>query len=340
MKNQVLASLLGLLLFCLPAARASAQDNLIDMVCFETNMGEFCVRLFPEEAPQTVANFLKYVNDGDYDGTFIHRSIPGFVLQGGGFYFDPNFGPIEVEKDPPVVNEFGRSNTPYTLAMAKADGDPNSATSEWFINLADNGPSGIGPDGENLPGLDSQNGGFTVFAEVVVGHNVVDNMARQPAFDLINILGPIFRNTPLLDYDTNIVSTDFITINRAYQTQRDPDAGTATDPFPNVTTTATFVNTAFFLPIQWPDGNLYRMLMVHDTETPAPDYIFTVETKLITLLNDKGQDRATFDGQFLRIPSVKITGGIVTDVVLQLTDSRTLEFKLLSFNRYTGEEPL
>src|SRR5688500_1999322 len=123
MKNLLLAPLLGLLLLCLPLTQASAQGDVIDVVCFETTLGEFCVRLFPEDAPQTVANFLKYVNDGDFNGTFFHRNPQpyNFVLQGGGFSFIDGQGPVEVPKDPPVVNEFKRSNTRGTLAMAKAD---------------------------------------------------------------------------------------------------------------------------------------------------------------------------------------------------------------------------
>jgi peptidyl-prolyl cis-trans isomerase A (cyclophilin A) len=329
MKNQLLASLLALLLVCLPLSQASAQSAVIDVVCFETNMGEFCVRLFPEEAPQNVANFLKYVNEGDYNNTFFHRSIPGFVLQGGGFSWNASFGPVEVPKDPPVVNEFNRSNTRGTLAMAKAEGNPNSATSEWFINLADNGAN-----------LDNQNGGFTVFGEVVIGMNIVDNMARQPVLNLANSLGGAFTNTPMLDFDQQFAATDFITITRAFQTQRDPSAPIGDDPFPNVSTTVNYSSAAFLAPVQWTDGNLYRMIFVQSTTILPPTYVFAVETKMITQLNDKGQSRATFDGTFLTIPSVKIPGGIVTDVRFRLTDSRTLEFTLESFNRYTGEQPL
>ncbi len=112
------------------------------------------IDLFEEETPETVANFLNYVNDGDYANTFIHRSVAGFVIQGGGFTFIDGERQ-SVPTDPPVVNEPGISNLRGTIAMAKLSGDPNSATSQWFINLADNA--------ENL---DGQNGGFTVFGQV------------------------------------------------------------------------------------------------------------------------------------------------------------------------------
>jgi peptidyl-prolyl cis-trans isomerase A (cyclophilin A) len=331
MKNQLLAPILGLALVCLPLSRASAQE-VIDVTCFDTSLGEFCLRLFPEDAPQTVANFLKYVNDGDYNNTFIHRSVSNFVIQGGGFTFQDGYGPREVPKDPPVVNEFKRSNTRGTITMAKLGGDPNSATSEWFINLRDNN-TGAADEGN----LDAQNGGFTVFGEVVSGWSVVEDIARRPVFTLEYYFGPAFREVPVLNYNMSFSSADFIKINSAYQTQRDPNAGTETDPFPNLTATATLAP-AFYLPVQWLDGKLYRMIMVQGGE--PPEYYFTVQTTLITSMTDKGQSRAVYDGEYLTIPSVKIPGGIVTDVRLRLTNRETLEFKLESFNRYTGEGPL
>ncbi|MDH3972076.1 MAG: peptidylprolyl isomerase, partial [Gammaproteobacteria bacterium] len=103
----------------------------------KTDSGFVEIELFDTVAPETVANFLNYVNAGDYDGTFIHRSVPGFILQMGGFIFDPAQGDFFAEgtshipTDPPVVNEFGKSNVRGTIAMAKLGGDPDSATSEF-----------------------------------------------------------------------------------------------------------------------------------------------------------------------------------------------------------------
>lgn len=109
--------------------------------------------LFSNRTPVTRQNFLKYVSDGDYVNSFIHRSVPGFVIQGGGF--QSNNGINLVPTDPPIINEFGISNTLGTISMAKSGGDPNSATSQWFVSL--NGNSDI---------LDPQNGGFTVFGRM------------------------------------------------------------------------------------------------------------------------------------------------------------------------------
>jgi cyclophilin family peptidyl-prolyl cis-trans isomerase len=171
---------LSLLLSLLICAQAYAVNVII-----ETPLGDIEVALLDDVAPETVANFLKYVNDGDYQNSFIHRSVPGFVIQGGGFTFVDS-ALDAVPTDPPVVNEPGRSNTRGTVAMAKQGGDPDSATSQWFINLADNSAN-----------LDNQNGGFTVFGEVVGdGMVVADAVAELTVWDA----GGAFTDLPLIDY--------------------------------------------------------------------------------------------------------------------------------------------
>ena len=140
-------------------------------VSLPSSTGTFTIALDGQYKPVTVGNFLNYVNSGRYFPTdptthmlassFIHRSVPGFVVQGGGFIgtVDPahpqNARPTPVITFPPIQNEPGISNKKGTVAMAKIAGDPNSATSQWFVNLANNG----GPPAN----LDTQNGGFTVF---------------------------------------------------------------------------------------------------------------------------------------------------------------------------------
>lgn len=110
--------------------------------------------LFSNRTPITRQNFLKYVTDGDYTNSFIHRSSPGFVIQGGASnIINSVIGSIPT--DPPIVNEFGVSNTLGTISMAKLGGNPNSATSQWFVSL-----------GANTNNLDFQNGGFTVFGRM------------------------------------------------------------------------------------------------------------------------------------------------------------------------------
>ncbi|MEL6383696.1 MAG: peptidylprolyl isomerase [Cyanobacteria bacterium J06626_18] len=155
-----------------------------------------------EGAPLTVQNFVNYVEDGDYANTIIHRAVSDFVVQGGGFTVNgvgtasnPADAVGVIPTDPPVQNEFSpdRSNLRGTIAMAKQGGNPNSATNQWFFNLADN--SGPPPD------LDNQNGGFTVFGEVLSDSDlaVIDAIGDVPTFDATGLLGQgAFTDVPLL----------------------------------------------------------------------------------------------------------------------------------------------
>ncbi|GJQ27256.1 MAG: hypothetical protein HBSAPP02_22880 [Phycisphaerae bacterium] len=155
-----------------PDASSDTLDNAFRVVTanrvrLSTTLGDMVFELV-DDAPITTANFLQYVTDGFYNGTIFHRVVPGFVVQGGGF-LPGNVQPAGLR--PPIQNEFSpsRSNVRATVAMAKLGGDPNSATSQFFVNLADNSAN-----------LDNQNGGFTVFARVVEGMDVVDAIAAVP----------------------------------------------------------------------------------------------------------------------------------------------------------------
>ena len=130
-------------------------------VRFVTTMGDFVVELEPEKAPRTVENFLQYVNDKHYDGTVFHRVIDNFMVQGGGFTPDMQQKPVR----PPVVLEArnGLKNQVGTIAMARTS-DPNSATSQFFINVRDN----VALDAPNPDG-----NGYAVFGKVVSGMDVV-----------------------------------------------------------------------------------------------------------------------------------------------------------------------
>ncbi len=174
-----------IILMTLGVAPASRAEDPTTVVSVETPLGTFEIELFPDSAPITVANFLRYVDDGDFEDSFFHRSVPGFVIQGGGFTFTSDV-PVAIAQNPSITNEFGRSNVRGTIAMAKQAGDPNSATSQWFINLADNSAA-----------LDPQNGGFTVFGQVLGGGMaVVDALAAVPVFSA----GGSFTELPLRDY--------------------------------------------------------------------------------------------------------------------------------------------
>ena len=181
------------------------------IVRVETLVGSFAIELFDDVAPLTTANFLNYVNSGRYNGTFVHRSEPGFVIQGGNWSFDEdNQVFFEIETDDPVVNEFNISNTRGTIAMAKLGNNPDSATNEWFINLADN------------LSLDSSNGGFTVFGEILGnGMEVVDAIAALP----VGRTQVIPFNIPIIDFtggtleNSNLVNVEISVLPNVYDSQ-------------------------------------------------------------------------------------------------------------------------
>jgi len=154
--------------FALPAFAANPQ------VEFDTTAGKIRVELYADAAPKTVANFLDYVKAKHYDGTQFHRVIPGFMIQGGGFTPDfkqkPTKPPIAIESE--QSSKAGFVNAAGTLAMART-GDPNSATAQFFINVADN-------KFLNFRSADPQGYGYTVFGKVVAGMDVVDKIAKAP----------------------------------------------------------------------------------------------------------------------------------------------------------------
>ena len=142
------------------------------IVEFQTSHGNFKVNLHDETTPETVRNFLKYVTDEDYNNTVVHRVVPDFVMQAGGFEFTGNLPLTAIPTDNSIKNEPVYSNVRGTIAMAKVANNENSATSQWFVNLSDNS----GGD----PKLDTQNGGFTVFGEVIEGMDNIDAIAALP----------------------------------------------------------------------------------------------------------------------------------------------------------------
>jgi peptidylprolyl isomerase/peptidyl-prolyl cis-trans isomerase B (cyclophilin B) len=142
-------------------------------VLIETSKGNITVELFPGNAPKSVANFLAYVKSGFYDGTVFHRVIPGFMIQGGGMLPDMT----EKSRGAPIRNEAknGLKNLRGTLAMART-GEPHSATSQFFINVADN--YFLNHRGESFEGW-----GYAVFGQVLSGMEVVDAIVAVPRGD-------------------------------------------------------------------------------------------------------------------------------------------------------------
>lgn len=165
--------ILALMLFSFTtflSAKENKMSETATKIKLTTSLGAIVIELNNEKAPISSANFLKYVNEGFYNGTIFHRVIPGFMAQGGGFdsHFEqkPTHAAIQNEADN------GLQNTRGTLAMARTN-DPHSATGQFFINYKNN--SFLNHTGKNASGW-----GYTVFAEVVEGMDVVDAMAAIP----------------------------------------------------------------------------------------------------------------------------------------------------------------
>lgn len=193
------------------------QDPVVKVLSTE---GPFDLRLLPDSAPVTVTNFLEYVDAGDYRDMLVHRSVPGFVIQTGALALNgSDLGQIPALRK--VTNEPGLSNTRGTVAMAKVDGDANSATSQWFINLSNN------------TSLDTANGGFTVFARVLgEGMSNVDRIASLPVYNKTDISFQMGQ-LPLKGYaGSNVVISNLVMISNVVRwlpvaVSSDPNAFTA-----------------------------------------------------------------------------------------------------------------
>lgn len=196
------------------ASVSCVQATIVEV---RTNVGNFQVNLFDNTTPSTVQNFLSYVNAGAYANNTVHRSVPSFVIQMGGFEYANSFPPEAIAIGVPVINEPILSNVRGTLAMAKQGNNVNSATSQFFVNLANNAAN-----------LDAQNGGFTVFGQILGnGMEIVDQIAGLPRFNY----GQAFQELPLQNFtatdaannlvpnDNNlIIISDIVVIDAAVST--------------------------------------------------------------------------------------------------------------------------
>jgi peptidyl-prolyl cis-trans isomerase A (cyclophilin A) len=214
---------LAALLTVLALAPRNSEATVVE---FQTVMGTFEVNLYDNATPQTVANFLAYVNGLAYTNSIYHRSASGFVLQGGGFTYDGTLPLVDITANAPVMNEPEFSNVRGTIAMAKLGGDPNSATNQWFFNLANNSAN-----------LDVQNGGFTVFGEVVGnGMDIIDAIAALPTYDFGGALTSMpLRNYTTVDFTNSVPpdGTHFVTISAIVVSDPTVDSAAGLNPPPN-----------------------------------------------------------------------------------------------------------
>jgi peptidyl-prolyl cis-trans isomerase A (cyclophilin A) len=175
-----IAFALTLTMICSLTSIAGAAGAKNPVVLMDTSLGKITIELFQKEAPLSVKNFLDYVNSGFYRDTIFHRVIPGFMIQGGGFTADRAKKPA----NSPIRNEAanGLKNDRGTIAMARTN-NPDSATSEFFINVVDN-------QGLNRPSPDGF--GYAVFGKVVKGMDVVDKIVNIKQMNL----NMVFQNIP------------------------------------------------------------------------------------------------------------------------------------------------
>ncbi len=272
------------------------------VACFNTNAGDFCIELFETQTPISTANFLNYINNGAYTDSIFHRSVPGFVIQGGGFKLvsSETGGVLErVDKLAPIKNEFKISNARGTVAMAKIGGDPDSATSEWFVNLSDNSAN-----------LDNQNGGFTVFGRVIFdGMNVIDSIADLQIVGLDSVITAL----PIVSSDNNQVvpvKTNNITVTES--------SGIFSEN-----------NLSFTVDIGTGDYFAVNLRLIEN----SPNIVFELDADSITQLPTTPANFAIFSLQTgtLTIPSVMVDNAtVVNNVLMELTNASALQFTLLS----------
>ncbi|MEX2130954.1 MAG: peptidylprolyl isomerase [Pseudohongiellaceae bacterium] len=293
---------LVLLLACIPLQRSFANT----IVRVTTPLGEYFLELFDQVAPGTVSNFLSYVNSGRYNGTVIHRSEPGFVIQGGWVTFDEaanNF--VIIETGPNIVNEFNVSNTRGTIAMAKVDGNPDSANSQWFINLADN------------TFLDSSNGGFTVFGRVLDnGMEVVDGIQALQRWLIVN--SPF----PTINYDGNSLrNSHLVSVTMAV-------AGDTSEP------ANYFDEATSSLHIKVNAGPLGLASATFSLVTMQPATVIKLDSTALQTLDGTVAGMASFNpaNGILVLPELFISGAVAfRNVTFRLTDEAQLLFTLESF---------
>lgn len=182
--KKIFTALLALLLCSLSPLSYSLDKGKTTMVKLHTNHGIITLQLDAEKAPNTVKNFIDYVNAGFYENTIFHRVIDSFMIQGGGF--EP--GMKQKEVNAPIKNEAanGLKNDKYTVAMARTN-DPHSATAQFFINVKDNSFL-------NYTAPNAQGYGYCVFGKVIDGTDVVDAIRKVKTGNKSG-----FQNVPLED---------------------------------------------------------------------------------------------------------------------------------------------
>lgn len=325
------------------------------VVKFDTNAplanADFYVELFdkagaaPAEGrttPITATNFLSYVSDGSYDGTTIHRSVTDFVVQGGGFTAptvaadQSGSDPVAVSTKGTITNEPGNSNLRGTLAMAKIGGQPNSATSQWFVNLSDN------------TFLDTDNGGYAAFGEVLgEGMTVVDTLGSADTYDATTYYGNgALSDLPLwgLNADNIVLPQDFVTIETVSEVAaRDLVSYSVASSAPGVVTLQLVDGTLRLTPVAGQSGQRTITLTARSVLEPSSvltrTFTVTVDGQQAqpTVVENEGAVELTKDGTgayFANGTAVRFLGGT------HIKETTFPDFTLRAAETITGENLL
>lgn len=293
-------------------SQLSHAGTLVDV---STPLGDFQLELFDATAPITVTNFLNYVTSGRYDGTIVHRSDPSFVIQGGWLTFDEAQDTFfTLSNDGTISNEFHDSNIRGTIAMARVGGQVNSATSQWFINVEDN------------TGLDSVDGGFTVFGEVIGdGMQVVDAINQLGRFNF----GSQIATVPVIDYTGGtLLNTNLVTTTMAVHEE-------PADPEPPVEHANTFNQVTNELDIKIDAGAIGFASASFSINTTEPHVVIQLVSSSVVMLTEAVDKMATYDdatGELLI--SELIVGDAVAyrNLLFVLSDAEQFLFTLLSYD--------
>ncbi len=317
---------LGLSMLMAASAGSVAEANTLVRVT--STYGDFTLELFDDQTPNTVNNFLGYVDRGDFDMTVVHRSVSNFVIQMGAYNWlgdcvsdapQPgiNCSAVYTQQQDPVVNEPVVSNTEGTIAMAKLGGNPNSATSQWFINLVDNSEA-----------LDDQNGGFTAFGRILgEGLSVGQEINELEVSDLRqgNPQSPAPTSIPLRGIATNLPQTENLVLMSAYRVDR---FSTAMHIFEYSSgRLAAYVNA----------GDLGNYSMQFNLVEGDGEVIFELDTGNMVPLEITPEGMANYlpDEQKVAIPQVEINNNgsvsVLNNVVLRMIDESQMRFVLESY---------
>ena len=295
---------------CLLAMPAAA-GTLVEV---RTSLGNFYLEMNDAQAPNTVANFLNYVNSGRYNSTFIHGAVGGTYIRGGGYVFNGcSSGIAPIPTDAPIPAEAtGLSNLDGTIATLRPSANPDGASSQWFINLGDD------------PSLDTRDGGYVVFGKVLgAGRSVVHDISNARPLQL-----GFFNETPTLNYfeeqyDCAKLSRDNLVQIIMSVVTEDQDQATA-----NYDTASNTLD----MNLDLGDQGFFNLSFAVTTEGAQATLLALEST--ITPLDMPVPNMATYNGLQgrLTLPSIAVDGEILfRNIAFQVSEENVTKFVLTSF---------